>query len=90
MSQPYSCYAKPLSDVDKWPTWVILTFFTPPIFRLAKVMESVFWWIFQLGTFTQRLGNTLLSAVERGYIMRGWCEPMKDGGFILGVYPKKL
>lgn len=82
---------KPLCDVNKWPAWVILTFFVPRFFWMTKIMENIshallFWF----GRPTRRLGATLLDAVERGYLMRGWCEPLKDGGFILGVYSKRL
>ena len=79
---------KPLSDVNTWPEWIIRIFFVPKWFRLSRVIESFSFYLFKFSMFTSRLSSTMLDASIRGYKLRGWYEPLEDGGFILGVLPK--
>lgn len=78
----------PLSDVSTWPKWVIMYIFTTGSLRVANTIGSIGWKIINFGTFIQRLGKTIMEANERGLLMRGWYQPLDDGGAILGVLPK--
>lgn len=81
-------YIKPLSNVDEWPEYII-RILTPPSYFLSKLIVSIFIRpLYRISYGMMRFSLMLISASQRGLIIRGWYEINEDGNVILEVSSK--